>query len=55
MVGPPDLSTTRSPDLKTVMAKFLGNSDESDVVALQRYQIAMPVSAPGSRRRPARS
>src|SRR5690242_6331062 len=53
MVGPPDLSTTRSPDLKTVMAGFPGNSDESEAVAVQRYQIAMSVSSLGSSHGPA--
>jgi hypothetical protein len=34
MIGPPDLSTTMSPDLKTAIAKILGESNGSDAVAL---------------------
>jgi hypothetical protein len=36
MVGPPDLSTTRSPDLKTAIAEILEKSNESNVIALQQ-------------------
>jgi hypothetical protein len=36
MVGPPDLSITRSPDLNTVIAKILGESNMSNAVALQQ-------------------